>query len=59
MLQTTPPPSPLIICDHLIAVAQEADRAGLTATARDLVDLAYRLFDTPPTPQRRPARLAA
>jgi hypothetical protein len=59
MLQTQPAPSPLVICDHLIAIAQEADRAGLTATARNLVDLAYRLFDEPPTTLRRPRRLAA
>lgn len=59
MLQSNSTPSPLIICDQLIAIAQDADRAGLTATARDLVDLAYRLFDTPPTPLRRPQRLAA
>jgi hypothetical protein len=48
MLQThasTPVASPLILCDRLIALAQEADRAGHVATATDLVRLAHAVFD--------------
>lgn len=56
MLHIAPPaaPSPLIVCDHLISLAQEADRAGLTATARHLVGLVDSLFDDGKT--RRPRR---
>ena len=37
--------SPLMLSDHLITLAQEADRAGYTSTARRLVRLACRVFD--------------
>jgi hypothetical protein len=37
--------SPLILCDRLIALAQEADRAGHVATASDLVRLAHSVFE--------------
>lgn len=40
--------SPLVLCDHLIQVAQEADRAGYAETAAQLVAALERLFDTPP-----------
>jgi hypothetical protein len=40
-----PPISPLILSDHLITLAQEADRAGYTSTARRLVTLACTVFD--------------
>jgi hypothetical protein len=36
-----PPPSPLILCDRLISLAQDADRAGLLDTAEQLVHLAH------------------
>jgi len=40
-----PPPSPLVLCDRLISLAQDADRAGLTATALHLMDLIDELFE--------------
>jgi hypothetical protein len=39
-----PPPSPLVLCDRLISLAQDADRAGLTGTAAHLVDLIDEIF---------------
>jgi hypothetical protein len=44
---TAPKVSPLVLCDHLIAVAQEADRAGYPSTAAGLVALVNRMFDAP------------
>ena len=38
-------PSPLMLCDRLIGLAQDADRAGFAATASRLVTLASRIFD--------------
>jgi len=43
------PPSPLVLCDRLISLAQDADRAGLTATAAHLVGLIDEIFE-----KRRP-----
>jgi hypothetical protein len=49
--QTSLPPvrpvetSPLTLSDHLITLAEEADRAGYTNTARRLVNLACTVFD--------------
>lgn len=40
--------SPLMLCDHLIQVAQEADEAGYVQTAAHLVALVDRMFDTAP-----------
>jgi hypothetical protein len=40
-----PPPSPLVLCDRLISLAQDADRAGLTDTAAHLVGLIDELFE--------------
>lgn len=37
--------SPLMLCDHLIQVAQEADQAGYLQTAAHLVALVDRMFD--------------
>jgi hypothetical protein len=37
--------SPLTLSDHLISLAEEADRAGYTSTARRLVNLACTVFD--------------
>ncbi len=39
------PISPLILSDRLIALAQDADKAGLTGTASRLVTLACAVFD--------------
>jgi hypothetical protein len=39
------PPSPLVLCDRLISLAQDADRAGLTATAAHLVGLIDEIFE--------------
>jgi hypothetical protein len=40
-----PATSPLMICDRLIGLALDADRAGYSATAGRLVLLANRIFD--------------
>ena len=40
--------SPLMLCDHLLQVAQEADKAGYAQTAAHLVALVDRMFDTAP-----------
>jgi len=49
---TTPnaavPFSKLVISDRLIKLAEDADRAGYTATAHVLVDLACAVFDEAP-----------
>ena len=37
--------SPLMLSDHLITLAEKADRAGYTTTARRLVSLACTVFD--------------
>ncbi len=42
--------SPLMLCDRLITLAQEADRAGLAVTASHLVHLARGVFDEGPRP---------
>jgi hypothetical protein len=42
------PVSKLVISDRLIALAQEAERAGYVSTAHDLVDLACSVFDEAP-----------
>lgn len=41
------PPSPLMICDSLLRLAQEADRAGCENTAEHLFQLALDVFDDP------------
>ena len=42
------PVSPLVLSDRLITLAQDADRAGLTGTAEQLVTLACTVFDEAP-----------
>ena len=42
--------SPLVLSDRLIALAQDADRAGYTGTAEQLVCLACSVFDETPEP---------
>lgn len=49
-MQPTPttlstPFSPLVLADRLIALAQDADRAGYQRSATSLLDLAYAVFD--------------
>jgi hypothetical protein len=41
----SPATSPLMLCDRLIGLALDADRAGYSATAGRLVLLANRIFD--------------
>ena len=40
--------SPLVLCNSLLSLAQEADHAGLRATARRLLNLATSVLDEPP-----------
>ncbi len=54
--QATPPPSPLMLCDRLLALAQDAGRAGLRGTADDLLRLAHTVLDKPPAKARRKPR---
>lgn len=42
-----PLPSPLVLCDRLLSLAQDADRAGFAVTADHLVKLAYTMFEEP------------
>lgn len=44
------PASPLMLCDHLITLAQEADRAGYFATAGRLAALVESMFEEQPRP---------
>jgi hypothetical protein len=37
--------SPLVICDRLLTLAQDADRAGYVATAERLLRLAHIVLD--------------
>ena len=43
--------SPLVLSDRLIALAKDADRAGYTGTAEQLVSLACAVFDEAPQPR--------
>jgi hypothetical protein len=51
-------PSPLVLCDHLLTLAQQAERAGYPGTAARLVGLAESMFrERPrrvPSPADRP-----
>ena len=40
-----PAPSPLVLSDRLITLAQDADRAGLRPIAVRLIELAYEVLD--------------
>lgn len=48
-MHTAAPPAPviseLVLSDRLITLAEDADRAGYTATAERLVTLACSVFD--------------
>jgi hypothetical protein len=43
-----PRPSPLLLCDRLLSLAQDADRAGCAVTAEHLFHLAHAVFDERP-----------
>ena len=47
------PSSPLMLCDRLLTLAQDADRAGYAATAEHLLELVDGVFEERP---RRPLR---
>jgi hypothetical protein len=49
-LPPTPKTSPLLICDRLLALAQDADRAGCSVTAEHLFHLAHTVLDERPRP---------
>ena len=51
----SPAPSPLMLCDRLIGLAQDADRAGFTVTADRLVDLVEQMFAERQTTRRADA----
>ena len=40
--------SPLVLADRLLALAQDADRAGFIGTAQHLLSLAHSVFDEKP-----------
>lgn len=40
-----PTPSPFVLSDRLITLAQDADRAGQRPVALSLIDLAYEVLD--------------
>ncbi len=48
ILPAVAPISALVLCDRLIQVAQDADRAGYSQTAAHLVALVDHMFDGPP-----------
>ena len=51
-LPSCPQTSPLLLSDRLIALAQDAERAGFRGTAAHLVDLACSVFDEAGTQPR-------
>lgn len=53
LLRSVPAPSPLLLCDSLISLAQQADRAGYPVTAHHLALLAETMFEERP---RAPGR---
>ena len=46
--------SPLFICDRLLTLAQEADRAGCSITAEHLFHLAHTVLDEKPAAKPGP-----
>ena len=38
-------PSPMVLSDRLLSLAEEADRAGCKTTAEHLLNLAHTVFD--------------
>lgn len=49
-------PSPLLLCDKLITLAQQADRAGYAITAHHLALLVETMFEEQPARARRDDR---
>ena len=45
------PFSPLVLCDSLLSLAQDADHAGLRAAANRLLTLATSVLDERPAPR--------
>ena len=45
---SSPPPSPLMLCDRLLTLAQDADRAGFAVTAEHLLELVETVFEEKP-----------
>ena len=45
--------SPLVLCDRLLSLAQDADRAGLRRAAESLLELVGAVLEPTPKPQRR------
>ena len=45
--------SPLVLCDRLLSLAQDANRAGLQAAAERLLNLAGVVLEPKPRRQRR------
>jgi hypothetical protein len=45
--------SPLILCDRLLSLAQDADRAGLRGAAEHLLELVGVVLESKPRRQRR------
>ena len=48
--------SPLVLCDSLLSLAQDADHAGLRAAADRLLSLATSVLDEPPAPRTHAVR---
>ncbi len=44
-----PVPSPLMLCDRLLSLAEDADRAGCSYTAQHLLKLAFKVCEERPT----------
>jgi hypothetical protein len=55
--QSRPTISPLKLSNQLMALAQDADQTGLRPVAGDLLRLALRICDNPPTPRLGARRL--
>lgn len=51
-------PSPLMLSDRLLTLAEDADRAGCAITAEHLVELAHAVFDDAAPVARHPVRRA-
>ena len=52
MIRIDPPASPLVLCDRLLTLAQEVDRAGLRTAAETLLELSAQVLE----PVRRAPR---
>lgn len=52
MMTPVPTISPLLLCDRLLTLAKEADRAGLRGAAEHLLELVSEVLE-PARPRRR------